>query len=288
MLKLGWAKEEALSFLAWIGLVLLVLVLFACGHKQKDTQDTSLLGQAQSKGDTIYGQVSDRIYRERCDKLTFKGMLSAYSSQNLDPYESNGQWIRDDLPCYPTYSVSSISLDGVLGVLHHIVATRDAARLNRLISYGEAHNWIMGQGPSEYTNIYALVPFIYSLKKKLSLADENMNLVDLSVQTQEILSGFRGHLLADYIWLTMEKDGQIGELELQLLKQLVSASPGEPMYQALLHRVVDGDQTIALTLLLTDPTYDDSTVMRNDSAFGWGSQPAAVSYLVTLAIVEGK
>ena len=264
-----------------IRIIIPLFLLEACGHSQHETNSSDLFTLAKAKGADIYNNIDESIYKERCDKLTFKGMLSAYLPQDISGMENNGQWQRDTMPCYPGNSVSSISLDGILGVLHHIVSTKDMSMLNRLIAYGESHNWIMGQGPTGYTNMYILIPFVYSLRKQ-------MQLIDIAIQSQEILAGFQGHLLADYIWLTLEKDGEINSLELDLLKQLVNASEGDPMYQALLHRVTDGNQDVALNILLSDPTFDKDKVMKNDNAFGWGSEPAPVAYLVALSIIEGR
>ena len=274
-------KEEKILYAIWLMLVMLVFLL-SCGYKEKKVAPSTLLEKAEQKGALIYANLNEDIYQERCDKLTFKGMLSAYSPQDLSGFEKEGSWSRDVIPCYPNDSVSSISMDGIMGVLHHITVTRDIKMLDRLIVYGNAHNWIMGEGPTAYTDIKLLVPMIYEMKNSLDISKYS-----ISVDVKSILAGFRGHLLASYIWLSVEQDGQIGVVELATLKQLVASSPGDPMYVSLLHRVTDGDQTIALGLLLDSPTFALDKIMHVDDAFGWGSEPAPIAYLVTLAIIKG-
>ena len=271
----------------WVVLLIVIttLLLCSCGTKQKQSQPSSALDQAQAKGEFYISKITDDIYKERCDKLTFKSLYAAaaYSLKgievDLSALEDNGKWNRDVAPCYPDNSKSEISFDGMVGVLHYILAHKDDNMLGRLITYGNEHSWIMGEGPKEYTNIYVLTPMIFNLRSHMSLVDNPVT---------DILKGFKGHLLVDYLWLEAEKDGTLGAADMETLRQLKAASPDDPMYSALYHRFTDGDQTEALDILLNNAAFPNSSLPMETGVFNWGSAPASVYYLVTLAIIEGK
>jgi hypothetical protein len=259
-------------------LILIVALLCSCSHEQHKTKPTSLLQRAEEKGERIYAHITDDIYIQRCDKLTFKALLSVYREQNVSGFEHPaGVWHRDNSDCYPEFSRSSISFDGILSVLHHAVSTNDLSLLDRLINYGNDVEWILGEGPREYTDMHLLVPMIFNLR---------YNVLTLS-SVEDALSGFRGHLLASYIWLSLRTDGKLNDLELQALKELVDASPDDPMYVSLLHRATDGEQKEALETLLSHVDFEEEGIYGRDGVFGWGSAPASVYYLITLAIIKG-
>ena len=265
--------------------IITISLLCSCGTKQKQSQPSSALDQAHSKGEFYISKITDDIYKERCDKLTFKSLYgtAAYILEgievDLSALDDNGKWNRDSAPCYPKDSVSGISFDGLVGVLHYILAHKDSKMLDQLISYGDSHGWIMGDGPKEYTNAYVLIPMIYNMKTHISLVDSPIT---------DILKGFKGHLLADYLWLEAEKDGSLGDADMEALKQLNLASPDDPMYSSLYHRFTDGDQSHALDILLNNAAFPGDVLPMDTGVFDWGSAPASVYYLVTLTIIEGK
>lgn len=262
-------------------LIVLLGFLFACGTSAKKPIDNSSMNQARDKGAFYAERIADDIYKERCDKLTFKAHLSSTGyKQDLSALENNGKWKRDEEPCYPDNSKSEISFDGLVGVLHNIVANQDKAMFDRLVAYGTQHNWIMGEGMVELTNMYVLLPTVYRIQAKLAL-DDTQSLDDA-------LSGFRGHLLASFVWLQDRISGKITVAEMEAVDQLYSVSPEDPMYSALYHRFTDGDQDATIDILLNSPVFPINELPLETGVFGWGSAPASVYYLVTLAIIEGK
>jgi len=276
--------RETIEFIIVVTIMLITAWFFtSCSsHKERSVEASSALTLAQQKGERIYAKVTDNIYKSRCDTLTFKALLSVYSRVDLSSYETNGRWDRSDTPCYPESSRSSISYDGILSVLHYIVSTGDEPMLDRLIAYGEKTGWILGEGPDEYTHLGHIAPTVYNLKYTFFLTDY---VTDLDLK--ELLSGFRGHLLASFIWLSLRTDGKVNQLELEALEQLVNASEVNPFYQALYHRVTDGDQREALDTLLNAAEFEEGGIYDRESVFGWGSAPASAYYLYVLSIIEG-
>ena len=270
--------------------LLLFLMLFgseSCGkHKDKtNNQTTVMFEQLRDKGEVYKKSVTDAVFLKRCDKLAFKPYLTvAGITQDLSPFEQNGKWNRDVSPCYPDSSSGSISFDGMIAVFHHILTTKDTAMLNRFIDYAEKHDWVVGEG--EYANQLVLAPIAYQLKKVIS----GQTLTDIEIQMStmtDVLTGFRGHLLASYLYLQGRMKGNLNDIELHAMQRLWEANMQDPMYVSLWHRYYDGNQNEAALLLLNRPEFPD-TIPMTDGSFGWGSSPTSVYFLLSLAIIEGK
>jgi hypothetical protein len=263
------------------------MFLMACGSKsEKKTEPSDILDIVKQKGEMYCSQLNEQVYKERCDKLTFKALVAPGCPQDISVHENDGRWERDVEPCYPEFSKSSISRDSLLSVLHYIWTTRDKPMINRLVDYGKKHNWIMGDGPKEYTDATILVPMILFIKDKLH--DSSLSVIDYLPTTEGIAHSFNGHLLASYIWLQARVRGSINDVEAGMLDKLWQASSQDPMYTALMHRIFDGNQTETLMLLLKRPEFPDNVLPSETGVFDWGSAPSSVYYLISLAIVEGK
>lgn len=262
-------------------LIFLSVFILGCSHKSKSSDNNNdKFKTAKEKGDFYLKNLSDNIY-VRCDKLAFLPYVSFFEAQDLSGFEDNGKWGRDykdKKPCYPDESRGSISFDGLISVLHHIWSTKDKAMLDRLISYGEKNHWIVGEG--EYSNQILIKPIAMHMKHKLENALFVYGVVDDS-----ILSGFRGHLLASYIWLMSRMDGEINEVKNLALKELLKASATDPMYLSLYDKHNSGNQDRALDILTNDNIFKMEK-METTGLFGWGSSPDMIYYLISLAIIE--
>lgn len=214
------------------------------------------------------------LYPHRCDRLTFNGLFSGYGKpQDMGGFYYDGLLHRDVSPCYPGFSRSEISLDGILGLLHHIQTWDDRKSLDRILDIGEKNNWIMGDGPIEYTNIWALVPIIYEMAGESLVTD-----------IKDVLKGYRGHVGAMYIHLRGRVYGSISEAEFRALQALKVASPLNPLYSALFHRYSDGDQSETIELL--DKIFTDK-FPEGSATTGWGSCPDSVLYIIVVGILQG-
>lgn len=266
--------------------LIFLALAFACGSKEKKPQENPVALQAHVKGQNYCMQITDSIFKERCDKITFKALVSVNCPQDLSKFEVNGRWERDSQQCYPKDSRSSISRDGLISVLHYIWTKQDHDMIQRLMEYGEAHNWIMGEGPTEYTDAIILTPIIYHMHDKIQKKGDLV--ADLVPTTEDIAQSFKGHLLASYVWLMARvNDGYIDYAGKVLLGKLYNSAPSDPMYAALQHRFLDGNQTETYFILLNDPTFTVNEFPMETGVFNWGSAPTSVYYLISLAIAEG-
>lgn len=268
-------------------LLFFMVFLFSCGaNKAKNSIPSPLSDNANKKGEYYCSQLTDAVFKERCDKVTFKALVAASCPQDLSGHEKDGRWERDVASCFPDGSKSSISRDGLLSVLHYIWTNQDKAMINRLVKYGEKHDWIMGEGPKEYTDAIVLVPMILFIKDKLN--NTTLSLIDYLPTTEDIAHSFNGHLMASYVWLQARIRGSINDVEIAMINKLWTASMQDPMYTALMHRFIDGNQTETYVLLLNRPEFPVSSFPMNTGVFDWGSAPSSVYYLISLAIAEGK
>lgn len=247
--------------------------------------------------------VQEEIYKDRCDKLTFMAHTSGtgYIRFNLDPFESGGTFNRDIDPCFPEYSRSTISFDGLLGVLHHAVAHKDIDVVNRMISFGEKNNWKMGEaveGNEGLVVIPHIAPLMYLVRDYLTKGRNGISLAasdnEMSEEFKKLLSGFRGHLLASYLWLRLRTVGYLYDLELASAASLVKASPTNPIYSAILSRATDGNQDTTMSILLDITKFPDIESLRPGElptevgVDGWGGCPVTSEYLLALSIMDGK
>ena len=258
-------------------LLLLIFLLLACGGTSK-TSDV----QTSDSRAALYLMSKD-VGIPSCDFATFATIAA---SLGVSPEAISGlikvpgRIERYYSPCYPGLSSSEASREMYIGWLHLIWKNRDSTTLSQLIEYGNRNNWVFGEGDQSLTNMSPLVPIIERMQDSFQISD-------LSTQIDSVLSGFRGHVVADYIWLVGRVTGKIGPLELVTLKALVEASPGDPFYQALLHRFTDGDQTAALTALSNTQIFPIDKIPVTES-FGWGSCPDWLYYLIARGVIEGE
>lgn len=254
----------------------LMMIMFSCGKDSIETKsDIDRLVDRKNSYIKQAEQLGDNLYQHRCDRLTFNALLSAFGKKqdlSIFEYDDIGKFHRDIKHCYPHASRSEISLDGILMLLHHVKTHNDKELFNRLFDYGEKHDWIMGDGPKEYTNIYVLVPTIYKM------AD-----INLITDIDSVLKGYKGHIAAMFILLKGRVYGKINILELQALEMLVKSAPENPLYSAIYHRFKDGDQRKTIELLNAKFTDEFPT---ETSVFHWGSVPASIYFITTVGILE--
>ena len=268
-------------------LLSVLALLTSCGsHKSEDTVNP--LSDVQARGSFYINNLTPSIYTERCDKITFKALLSTEIVQDLTGFEvAPGQWQRDTQPCYPTESASTISNEGIISIMHHIWSTKDCAMVTRLYNYGMAHDWIMGAGNKADTDA-SVLSFSVQDEKNLLCGNTDPTGPTLLGSIDDVLSGYKGHVLASWIWLMGRFNGKINSLEKDGLNALVNASPGDPYYLALKARFDDGDQSAAINALLGSVDFPSDSFPLEDGVFGWGSAPASIYYLITEAVLEGK
>lgn len=260
--------------------IVLAIIASSCAPDRESQPSRQTLADLQERRDQYVAQVTDDVYTERCDKLTFKALFSAFGKrQDLSKHEySPGEWHRDVKPCYPDDSKSEISFDPLLMILHHAVSHNDHAAVVRLIEFGEDADWKMGDVPSSLTYTPQLAPLARMVRDATDLASIGSIVPSLE--------GFRAHLVALSVWLVGRVDGRLPESYFRMLRKISRDNPGNPLFTALHASYDDGDQSEAIAILSRDfPTGELPSGMAR---YGWGSCPDAIFFIAAVAAMEGK
>lgn len=268
-----------------------LFVLFVLCSCQKNKAHIMSPGERVMLKSGVYKTLwTDDMYPERCDKLTFKALYSAYGvEQNLKFYEIEpGKLVRDaENPCYVEGesghgSESSISFDPYLMSIHDALNRKDLDYLFRVKSYGINHKWTMGEGIPERVFMPHLKYFLDKAIKKL---DGSFKLDDSLDALPNYFGGFRAHLGALAVDLVGRCDGSIGDIYLSYLKKLHDENQGSFLIQKIYHKWSDGNFDEVIAILNDDVRFPTDRLPDIEmDELDWGSAPIPVIFIVTTNI----
>ena len=266
-------KEQALKFT----ILLITIFCFAMACSKHDSQETvNPYDDIKAKRAFYITQVSnakiDTQIPIRCDRLTFAAMATAFGADlDLSAFEySPGEWHRDKNICYPDSSRSEVSFDPILGVLHVIQTSQKMDMLGRLDAYAKRHNYIMGDGDTEFTYMPQIGLLMSEMRGELAFISQNEGT-------------HRDHIAALSIFLRARYNGGVNSAELLALKSMKRT----PIVSALIARYTDGDQSEALAILSDLHTFPMDHLPLETGVFSWGSCPAWVYFVIMTGILEG-
>jgi len=277
------------------------LFFFSCSYfdKHEDEDTINSIESIKVKRDFYVSLIgtNPRAITTRCDGLTFIGLYDAFGRKiNIYDYEyPNGKWNRDIEPCYPDHSRSEISAEGIFGMLHSMLTRKDRAALDRFTGFLEANGFRAGAGPVEYTGMLHLLPLINKVRDWTGRSFSKSNVPSLTREPTDVskeefppISGYRGNVIADYLYLRGRVNGYLLGYELEILEKLCSEVPQNPIYHALYHRFTDGDQSRAIDILSGDEFPKYALPEKSLPLFDWSDAPSAILYIYTVAIIEGR
>lgn len=276
------------SIFAWC-LVLLLPVGMSCSalHKkhypQKEpTAETSDLTTIETKR-ALYEQTLVRMalpfdgwIAQTCDALLFSSLFGA-AEQYPDRFKVDdavgdkpGLWLRRPKSvglCYdpslpagsPQNSQATISKDMLLGLTYYAWRANRKDILQNLVTYGEAHAWVMGQPESNVGAVVvtpSLAGVMYQALYRLGGPDHpSRHIPDIFPSG---LTGFEAHLQVTSILLHSEIDDEAGISQdmLDRLKEHATREPQNPYYASAL-AVFTGDDTAAVKLLMDKVQWPD-------------------------------
>jgi hypothetical protein len=254
---------------------LLAVLSTACGrHAQKDADDPTPLEEITALRDDAVARF-DPAQLERCDFGTFAALYEAFGGPAIGVAQletAPGEWHRHFSPCYPQDSKSEVSRDQFisLGLWAWGRADRTAIA-QRVVAYGEAHGWLMGEGPEGIAGIKPLA----SVWRKMAGGE---GLVEDSADGLPGLTGFQGHLVANYLYWRSKVYGSLSGAEVAVLGQLAAATPQSPYLDALHHAFTDGNFVGAVI----------KAKQMTDCAQWWGSCHPTVYLVMTAGVMGGK
>lgn len=193
---------------------------------------------------------------DKCDSLLYTALLgsSGVDISDLGAAESPaepGKWVRRPqfrpgapAPCFippdtDNGSKSSISRDMLLGVMWYAWRHSDRPMLERLYSYGSAHNWTMGEGDATRTGLRTLRGTLVA--EIAALGGERRPFDELIADPELFaLDSYAAHLQVLHILLSGEIYGRLSDHSVQILATLADQNPMIPIMQAAAARWVGG------------------------------------------------
>jgi len=278
-----------------VRLLLVILLLCSCGAQPTSGTTAPILGMADRV--KLYSKAGEEIFVHRCDNLTFKSLWAAYvtGAPGMMPIEQHfydESWHRDIIPCYdssgfivvsdekhPNDSRSEISYDGLLALVHYLNRVHDSRTLNELFEYGKDNNWVFGEGLKSLTWVPQLAPLVNSTLLTGSTSKET------SICP---FTGFRARLEIVRMLLEIDTSGSLDFLDKQLLSNLAECNPGAPLVLALATKQLDREYTNLYTMLQDESVFPSDRIPLKTGSFGWGSCPDSLTYLMSVAILEGR
>jgi len=240
----------------------LIFIFLFCCSRHDTKADPPILEQAKPIWESACSAYQPS-QTQKCDRSTFVAWMSVACNKDfgIQEYKKEpGVYWRDTEDCYGQgESRSQCSRDAYLGIIFYAYTHNDIQTLEEIYDYGRDHDWTMCEGVESATNIKDLSYILSSILGKKEKIPNPM-------------LGFRGHLLAGYIWL--DAIYHKGSIQSLLLQQLHHETNDSPYFSALYHRYSnDNDQSGTL-----------SRMINASGNYGWGGSPVefhkAAAYMV--------
>lgn len=271
--------------------VLFCAILAACGvlekHSETDvspTSESTALEARRGAWLSLYDQTKNQETgwpsATDCDGTLWAGLAAAAGagvSLELAEHAPGVIHRRPTTPCYPNDldgdgqpdSRSTVSRDMFTGYLWGMWARRDTDAVRRLVDYGEAHDFVMGE-PKDRTYEVELGQNLTGLACRMlgALGGGDRTCAGKQALYLPVAKDYEAHIQVLAILLQGEVSGialtDIDGLMLSRLEEAVADYPGDALFQAALG-VYTGDLTEALTLL-NDDAYACPSYTRGSAA----------------------
>jgi hypothetical protein len=242
-------------------LVAILLTVLNCASEKPDASDSIDLTTLKAKYET-YLSLSSRhqgdsgfVHARDCDSLLFSGLYSFAGGgvEILAAQEEPGKWHRTPAQdCYPDRSKSTVSRDMLLGLLFHALKHKDGSIPSDLISYGQSHKWIMGEGQTSRTWLNPVFRKTLALMdRKLSGSNHQMLMYPPYIWVGG-LKGYQAHLAVLHILLIDLTTGKIDTSAKGRIKEQYERVPGNALFSYAYHRYFGGDQAGTLSILMDE------------------------------------
>lgn len=222
-----------------------------------------------------YDRIADHtgfFLSDDCDSLLYNGLYCAGSDfRDITAYrdEKTGQWLTSNFrtpgkQCYADgRSASTISRDMFAGAMWCLWSHGKTKDLQRIVDYGKAHKWVMGEGPLDRTFFTPnFQDTLYSLLGK--------DYKGLPYTWVDPIKDHQRHVVALNIILRGEKEGKISGDMLDLLENWHAKNPSNALYSYGVARFTDGNQAETINALLNPRLFPaDRLPTSADRCGGW-------------------
>lgn len=265
----------------FIKLLLILLFFIACGTS--NPIDSNLVDQAKlDKLNTkleLYKNLEQYqtdtdgfVQHDECDSLLFSGLIGIATDVNLlSARDDSGKWHRRSLQhpeCYKGIG-STISRDQLMGVMWWSWRNKRLDVVKDLFSYGESHDWIMGDGdPSRTYFTPNMQSTLAELMRHLGGKDRPLYRNIPKIYSKNI--GFLAHLDMLHILLRSELVGNITDSERNIVTYNYQRVPDNALYSFIYHKFKDGNQTETVDALLNEQIFpNDRLPTSKDRCEPW-------------------
>ena len=247
---------------SWRDIVFCAGLLAGCGahksHKHLISPEEQLSQVRQLYLDQIYNHVTIEgfILVDECDSLLFSSLAAIARGEEIQidaAKDASGAWHRRPaMDCHLQLGGSSISRDMLVGLMAYMLYFSRLDLAEQLWEYGKKHSWTMGQETRPLDTRTILTPNLIGLLARIihhmGGKDHNERFLPPIYSTAP---GYVSHLTMLQMWMEARMSGSLGGLSIQQLDQIRTDSPRNPLAQAMYHKYVDGDQSLAKELLLS-------------------------------------
>lgn len=255
-------------------LLLILLAMLGCkDHKPVPIKEHSEWGRLMDK-QALYMRKQLELVDEygwlspKCDGLLFNS-LAAYAGSPVNPLlaeEAPGRWRR-----YPNFelckpgsgSATTISRDMFRGLFIYLLKTQNVDAMRRIVQYGEANGWMMGEG-TDPTTTFSRTYFNPLIRNQLKRMIDN---TEPMLEEVEVASDYEAHLEVLKIYTESLIYGKIDEWDLKTLKYYAENYPRNALFQALYHKFTDGDQDDAISILLDESLFPADRLPTDQDRF---------------------
>jgi hypothetical protein len=237
-----------------------LLLLISCGTEHESNHaDVSVLADKVSRYKVLIQEQQDRngfIHVDKCDSLLYSGLIGA-SGIDVDLRSAegrDGEWFRRPIQYNECYSAgesrSTISRDGLLGVIWYGYINNDLKMLEDLYEFGERRDWFMGDdtvlgGHTYFTPLYRTI-----LAKAIAkLGGERHYWASVPLFMTKCEPGYRCHLQVLQILLIGEIQGSISGDQLNLLRSICLENHNNPLFTMAYAKYTNGDYSRTIDLL---------------------------------------
>lgn len=269
--------------------ILIVLAGVGCSshsskHKTVTLEDTQLLQNKYDLYTELIPSVQDEhgfIEEDKCDSLLFSGLLSTTTIEvDIDSAQDpniSGKWYRRPITypeCYSNgLSRSTISKDGILGVLWFAYKHKRLDIVKDLWSYGMSHAWFMGEGRLGGVDTLLNPNMIGLLDKLEVLMGGNTHPLAIYDVKMSDCQGYECHIGALMVLLEAEITNNISNSNLELIKTLHNRNPNNPLFSYIVERFTSDNYDKTIDILLNSPNYpSDRLPTSSDVCEPWPMQ----------------
>lgn len=251
--------------------LLVCLFTFSCGGKGQKSPETAVTDITPLiKKFVVYKELTSEyadkfggFVSDTCDSLLFSGLYAATNGARInlgDAMDETGKWHRRPLsvgPCYPNDSRSEISRDMYLGLFWGIWRQKNLAMAQGIADYGEANNWIMGEGDVSRTALTpAMISTLYRMIHKLG-GNRQKSKEQFPIIIDET-KGFEAHLQVLHMLLRADIEGAAESDYVDAFARHAERQPNNALFQAAFHYYSDGIQDVAMGLLMDETQWPAS------------------------------